>query len=92
MPVLSRPAMLHHFRNPHQHTHHVFHHTPLRIPSWANTLAINAVNTDGHIRLTDLPEKVFDSMAPEAQGVVVIDGRLCITLQEFNRLLKLQLS
>ena len=68
------------------------YHTPLRIPSWANTLAINAVNTDGHIRLTDLPEKVFDSMAPEAQGVVVIDGRLCITLQEFNRLLKLQPS
>lgn len=67
-------------------------HQTIRIPSWANTLAINAVNTDGHIRLTDLPEKIFDSMAPEAQGVVVIDGRLCIPLHEFNRLLKLQLS
>lgn len=67
-------------------------HTPIRIPSWANALAINAVNTDGHIRLTDLPETVFDRMAPEAQGVVVIDGRLCIPLHEFNRLLKILAS
>lgn len=53
---------------------------PTRLPSWAHPIATESVATDHHVRLRDLPDKIFPVLAPHASGVVVIRGRLCVTL------------
>lgn len=67
-------------------------HTPIfapHHPKWADNLAAHACDTDGHVRLRDLPDKIFPVLAPQCRGVVVIDGRLAVTLAEFSRLISL---
>ena len=60
-----------------------------RHPRWADTIAAQACATDGYVRMSDFPEKIFPVLAPLANGVEVINGRLCVSLAEFSRLISL---